>query len=73
MSGRPQSVAHVFETQLRQYQLLLKILAVTVVAGGAVTLLVSKLLTRKLRAVVPGQPRHRRRGSSVPCHGPRQR
>lgn len=50
--GTAQSVAHVFQTQLRQYQLLLKILAVTVVAGGAVTLLVSKFLTRKLRAVV---------------------
>ena len=50
--GTAQSVAHVFETQLRQYRLLLKILAGTVVAGGAVTLLLSKLLTRKLKAVV---------------------
>ena len=49
--GTVQNAGHTLDAQLRQYRLLLKILAVTVVLGGGVTLLVSKLLTRKLRAV----------------------
>ena len=49
--GTARSAAHIYTLQLRQYRLLLKILAITVLLGGGVTLLVSTLLTRKLRAV----------------------
>ena len=63
--GTARNAGHIFDTQLRQYRLLLKILAVTVVVGGGVTLLVSRFLTRKLRIVA--QTSRRIAGGDLRC------
>lgn len=49
--GTIRNISQVAAVQLRQYQLLLKILLATVVLGGGVTLLVTRLLTGQLRAI----------------------
>ena len=50
--GTARSVDSIFSAQLRQYRQLLWILGGTVAIGGAVTLVLSRLLTRKLKAVI---------------------